>query len=94
MSLLGVGRARTEVACWLATSRFGALVRGALLATFSAGYAFSPRGGQQRRGLWVAVIQELRVAASLIFLVHLDLSVPWCPEVLVFDASPWGGERG
>ena len=37
------------------------------------------------------VVRELRVAASLIFLGHRDLSAPWCSEVSLFDASPWGG---
>ena len=68
---------------------FRALVWGELLTTFTTAYAFSQRGGRQGRRLWVAVIQELRVAASLIFLAHRDLSVLWCPEVSLFDASTW-----
>ena len=43
------------------------------------------------RRSWVPVIQELRVVGSLIFLAHRDLSVPWCPEVSLCDASLQGG---
>ena len=38
-----------------------------------------------------AVIRELRVAASLIFLAHRDLPAPWCSEVSLFDASSCSG---
>ena len=47
-------------------------------ATFTAAYAFSQSGGGERRRLSVPVIRELRVAASLIFLAHRDLSAPCC----------------
>ena len=108
MSHLGVGRARTKLACWLATSHFGLWCgerERELLATFHAACAFLQRGGRQRRRLRVPVIRELRVAASLIFLAHRDLSTPWCPEVSVFRCfskrwccgsrfgTSYGGER-
>ena len=70
---------------------FRAQVRRELRATSSTAHASSQRGGRQRRGLRVPVIRELRVAASLIFLAHRDLSAPWCSEVSLFDASPWSG---
>ena len=77
-----VGRARTKF------SSLVALVRRELLCTFSAASGFSQCGGRQRRLLWVPVIQELQVAASLMFLIHRDLSGH---EQSLFDASPWGG---
>ena len=80
-----------EISSLVGHFTFRALVRRELMATLSAAYAFSQRGGRQRRRSWVPVIQELRVAASLIFLAHRHLSAPWCHEVLLFDASPWGG---
>ena len=66
-------------------------VRRELLTTFSAAYAFSHSRGRQGRRLRVPVLRELRVAASLIFQAHRDLSAPRCPEVSLFDASPWSG---
>ena len=70
---------------------FLAPVRSELLAAFSAAHALCQRGGRQRRRLWVPVIRELRVAASLVFLARRDLSAPWCSEVSLFDVSPWCG---
>ena len=90
MSRHWVGRARTKSVLWLVTSRVG-LQKGELLDTFSAAYAFSQGGGRQRRRLWVPVSRELRLAASLIFLAHRDLSAPWCSEVSLFVASPCDG---
>ena len=70
---------------------FRALVLRELLATFSAACAFSQHRGRQRRRPWVPVIRELQVAASPTFLSHRDLLAPQCPEVSLFDASPWSG---
>ena len=57
----------------------------------SAACAFSRHGGREGWRLWVSVVLEHRVAASLICSAHLDLAAPWCSEVSLFCASLWGG---
>ena len=89
MSRPWVGRLRTKSVPWLVAFSFRALVRREPLARPAC--SISQRGGRQRRRLWVPVIREFRVAASLIFLSRRDRSAPWCAKVSLFDASPWGG---
>ena len=78
-----------EISSLVGHFTFRALVRRELLATFSAAYAFSQRGGRLRRRLRVSVIRELRVAASLIFLAHRAMG--WCGSCR--SGTKYGGER-
>eukprot|EP00959_Pyramimonas_sp_CCMP1952_P062682 1310586-Pyramimonas_sp.AAC.1 len=48
------------------------------------------RGGA-RRELPREVLRELAAAAALAPLISVDLSTPWGPMVMMFDASLYGG---
>ena len=79
LHVASLGWARTKSVLWLVTSRFE-LKCGESSWLLSARLTPSQRGSRQRRRLWAPVICELRVAASLIFLAHRDLSAPWCSD--------------
>ena len=81
-----------EISSLVGHFMFRALVRTELLATFSAAYSFSQRGGRQRRRILVPVIRSRLVGAVVLrgFVVR-RFSMGWCGSCRL--GTSYGGKR-
>ena len=69
---------------------FAALLRREILSCLQAVYVYIRKNYHVHSRLWPEVTRELRWVASLLPLIHRDLSAGWGEHVHATDASHWG----
>ena len=92
--LARLGRSRpSAVESNVALANWLAMTNRGLLSVFEAAYPWIAANRERKEVMEIPrpVRRELAAAAALLLLVGQDLSAPWCEDVLMVDASEWGG---